>query len=87
MEFDERLTTLLCKKFVVSKTREVKTGLSNSEYIWQNPLRKVVPQKDCFSSDKVDALKFLFSRLYKKELEYFYCIFRARKLAEDHQAS
>jgi hypothetical protein len=45
---DARLTTLLYKKIIVSKSKEVKTGHSNSRQIWQNLLRKAVGQKGLF---------------------------------------
>jgi hypothetical protein len=49
---DLRLTTLLCKKSV-AKSKEMKTGWSNSRKIWQNTciLRKATAQKSCLAND------------------------------------
>jgi hypothetical protein len=40
---DARLKTLLCKKIIVAKLKEVKTG-----YTWQNLLRKAMVEKGLF---------------------------------------
>jgi hypothetical protein len=42
---DARLTTLLCKKNIFPKSKEVKSGCSNLRQIWQNLLRKAVARK------------------------------------------
>jgi hypothetical protein len=42
------LKTLLCKKIIVAKSKEVKTGWSNSRQVWQNLLRKAMAQKGLF---------------------------------------
>jgi hypothetical protein len=40
--------TLLCKKIIVAKSKEVKTGSFNSRQIWQNLLRTTMAQKGLF---------------------------------------
>jgi hypothetical protein len=45
--FDARLTTLLCKKLTVAKSKELKPGWSNKQ-IWQDLLRKGMAQKGLF---------------------------------------
>jgi hypothetical protein len=49
---DARLTTSLCKKITVAKSKEVKTGWCDSRWnrpVWQNHLKKTVALKDCFA--------------------------------------
>jgi hypothetical protein len=47
----KKLTTLLKKTIIVAKSKEVKTGSSNSTHIWKNLPRKAVAQKGCFAND------------------------------------
>jgi hypothetical protein len=51
---DARLKTLLFKKIIVAKSKEVKTGWSSSRQIWQNLLRKAVAQNAYFADDDDD---------------------------------
>jgi hypothetical protein len=46
---------MLCKNITVAKSKEVKTGWSNSRQIWQNLLRKIMAQKRCFANDDDDG--------------------------------
>jgi hypothetical protein len=49
------LPSLLCKKIIFPKSKEVKSQWSNSRQIWQNLLRKIMAQKrGCFASDDDD---------------------------------
>jgi hypothetical protein len=45
---DARLMTLLCKKIIVTKSKEAKSRWSNSRQIWQNLLRKAMAQRGLF---------------------------------------
>jgi hypothetical protein len=51
---DTRLTSLLCKKIIVAKSKEEKTRWSNSRQIWQNLLRTAMAKKGCFANDDDD---------------------------------
>jgi hypothetical protein len=54
---DARLTTLLCKRIIAAKSKEVKTGCSNTRKIWQNFLRKAMAQNDDDDDDDDDQTK------------------------------
>jgi hypothetical protein len=43
--------TLLCKKIIAAKSKEMKTRWSNTRQIWQNLLRL---KSGCFASDDDD---------------------------------
>jgi hypothetical protein len=40
-----------CSKKIVTKSKEVKTGWSNSRQFWQNILRKALAQKGLFANE------------------------------------
>jgi hypothetical protein len=56
-----RLTALLCKSIMVVKSKEVKTGWSNSQQSWQNLLRKAMAQKEQ-SGNNEDELKGIMAK-------------------------
>jgi hypothetical protein len=42
---------MFCKKVIVAKSREVKTGWPNNRQIWQDLLSKAMTQKGLFAKD------------------------------------
>jgi hypothetical protein len=48
------INILFCEKIVVVKSREVKTGWSNSRHTWRDQVRNSVVKRDCFANDDDD---------------------------------
>jgi hypothetical protein len=57
------LTTLLRKKIIVAKSKEVKTGRSNSRQSWQNLLRKPMAKKGAVAPTMLMVMNYLWVSL------------------------